>query len=133
MCIRDRYRVWEAFTFTFYLEKSPLNGRPSVLFFISEATKTTRQPVDANCSPSAPRSSTVDNRSGSLGAEPGTETADQSSSPLHQRRGSLDWTTLEAAAKKSSTSASTGGDATGKLLQITETLGVVRHSVQQAR
>lgn len=97
-----------------------------------EARATTGEQADADCPPSAPCSSTVANESDAPGAELGAATSDQRSSAL-QRRGSLDWTALEAAAKKSSTSASAGCDATGKLLQITETLGVVRHNVKQVR
>jgi len=88
--------------------------------------------VDADCPPSAPSSSTVADESDAPGAGLGAATSNRRSSAL-QRRGSLDWTALEVAAKKSSASAAAGGDATGKLLHITETLGVVRHNVKQTR
>ena len=91
--------------------------------------------MNADRRPSVLSSSSVDGLEAPARAGQGTATSEQRWSPpgcAHlPRRGSLDWTALEAAANKSSTSASAGGDASRKL-QITETIGVVRH-VKQAR
>ena len=100
---------------------------------VSEARTMTEEPANADdCPPSAISSSTVVRESEG-------PRADDRSSPAGYahllRRGSLDWTALEAAARKSSMSASAGCSdaAAGKVLHITETLGVVRHNAKPTR